>query len=184
MSFAKQPLSLLAVALFGLALSQPGYSETASPERLNEVTQRGMHVMPFDLKQTQHIFNKTETGGLQQVIVRNPPNPQQVELIRQHLSKIAQEFTRGDFSNPAKIHGEGMPGLAELRKAEPGQLHVDYKELENGAEITYSSKEPGLIDAIHRWFDAQLADHGPDAIPGNPHGSMHNMHNMHDMHKQ
>ncbi|MFZ2403502.1 MAG: aspartate carbamoyltransferase [Methylobacter sp.] len=179
MSFAKQLISLFAAALLGLALPQSAFAQAASPERLNEVTQRGMHVMPFDLKQTQHIFNKTETGGLQQVIVRNPPNTQQVELIRQHLSKIAQEFTRGDFSNPAKIHGEGMPGLAELRKAEPGQLHVDYKELENGADITYSSTEPGLIDAIHRWFDAQLADHGPDAIPGHPHGAMHNMHNMH-----
>jgi hypothetical protein len=179
MSFVKQPTFLVTATLLGLALSQSTFAQAASPERLNEVTQRGMHVMPFDLKQTQHIFNKTETGGLQQVIVRNPPNTQQVELIRQHLSKIAQEFIRGDFSNPAKIHGQDMPGLAELHKAEPGQLHVGYKELENGAEITYSSKEPILIDAIHRWFDAQLADHGPDAIPGNRHGVMHNMHDMH-----
>ncbi|MBS3954336.1 MAG: aspartate carbamoyltransferase [Methylomicrobium sp.] len=182
MSYAKHPISLLAAALLGLALSQPGYTETASPERLQEVTQRGMHVMPFDLKLTQHIFNKTETGGLQQVFVRNPPNPEQVALIRQHLSTISQEFIHGDFSNPAKIHGEGMPGLAELRKAEPGQFHVDYKELEDGAEITYSSEKPELVDAIHRWFDAQLADHGPDAMSGHAHGAMHNMHNMHEMH--
>jgi len=179
MLFPNQPLSIFAGVMLGLTLTQPVLAQTASPERLEEITQRGMHVMPFDLKQTQHIFNKTETGGLQQVIVRNPPNTQQVELIRQHLSKITQEFTRGDFSNPAKIHGQDMPGLAELRKAEPGQLHVDYKELENGAEITYSSKEPILIDAIHRWFDAQLADHGPDAVPGHAHGAMHNMHEMH-----
>lgn len=183
MSFAKLSISLFAVAIFGLVLSQPGYSETASPERLKEVTQRGMHVMPFDLKQTQHIFNKTETGGLQQVFVRNPPNPEQVALIRQHLSKISQEFTHGDFSNPAKIHGEGMPGLAELRKAEPGQFHVEYKELEDGAEITYSSEVPELVDAIHRWFDAQLADHGPDALSGINHGDMQKMHTMHDMQK-
>ena len=140
-----------------------------------------MHIMPFDLKQTQHIFTKTKTGGVQQVIARNPSNTQQVELIRQHLSKISQEFSHGDFSNPAKIHGQDMPGLAELRKAAPGELHVNYKELENGAEITYSSKKLVLIDAIHRWFDAQLADHGPDAISGHDHGAMHN---MKDMHKQ
>jgi hypothetical protein len=181
MSLSKQPISLLAVAILGMILSQSSFAEKASPERLKEVTQRGMHVMPFDLKQTQHIFSKTETGGVQQVIVRNSPNPQQIELIRQHLTKISQEFSHGDFSNPAKIHGQDMPGLAELRKAEPGQLHVVYKELENGAEITYSSEQPGLVDAIHRWFDAQLSDHGSDAIPGHGHGDMHNMHNMHDM---
>lgn len=178
MLFPSQPLSIFASVIIGLTLTQPVLAQTASPERLKEVTQRGMHVMPFDLKQTQHIFNKTEAGGLQQVIVRNPPNTQQVELIRQHLSKIAQEFTRGDFSNPAKIHGQDMPGLAELRKAEPGQLRVEYKELETGAEITYSSKEPGVLNAIHRWFDAQLADHGPDAVPGHAHGAMHDMHDM------
>ncbi|MGZ8915384.1 MAG: aspartate carbamoyltransferase [Methylobacter sp.] len=187
MQHLNNKVTLIATAILGMTLTHAALAQPASPERLNEVTQRGMHVMPFDLKQTQHIFSKTETGGVQQVIVKDPGNSKQIELIRQHLSKISEEFTRGDFSNPAKIHGEGMPGLAELRKAEPGQLHVEYKELENGAEITYSAKEPGLVDAIHRWFDAQLADHGPDAIPGNPHGAMHNMHNMHDMqnmHKQ
>jgi hypothetical protein len=56
---------------------------------------------------------------------------------------------------------------------------VEYKELENGAEITYYSKELGLIDAIHRWFDAQLADHVSDAIPGHAHGTMHDMKGMH-----
>lgn len=184
MPFAKQPMSLFAAALIGLTLSQAVFAETPSPECLKEVTERGRHVMPFDLKQTQHIFNKTETSGLQQVFVRNPPNPEQVALIRQHLSKISQEFTHGDFSNPTKIHGQDMPGLAELRKAAPGQLHVDYKELEDGAEITYSSEEPALVDAIHRWFDTQLADHGPDALLGHAHGAMHEMHDMKNMPKQ
>jgi hypothetical protein len=184
MSLANQPISLFAAAILGLTLSQPTLAQTASPERLEEVTQRGMHVMPFDLKQTQHIFTKTETGGVQQVIARSSSNTQQIELIRQHLMKISQEFGHRDFSNPAKIHGQDMPGLAELRKAKPGQLHVEYKELNDGAEITYSSEDPGLIDAIHRWFDAQLADHGPDAIPGHPHGAMHNMQDMDSMHKK
>jgi hypothetical protein len=181
MSFAKQLLSLVAATLFVLALSPSAFAQVASPERLQEITQHGMHVMPFDLKETQHIFTKTGTGGVQQVIARSTSNKQQVELIRQHLSKISREFSHGDFSNPAKIHGQDMPGLAELRKAEPGELHVEYKELENGAEITYSSKKLELIDAIHRWFDAQLADHGPDAVSGHDHGAMHN---MNDMHKQ
>jgi hypothetical protein len=175
MSFAKQLLSLVAATLFVLALSPSAFAQDASPERLEEITQHGMQVMPFDLKQTRHIFTKTGTGGVQQVIARNPSNTQQVELIRQHLSKISQEFSHGDFSNPAKIHGQDMPGLAELRKAKQGQLHVDYKALKDGAEITYSSDDPGLIAAIHQWFDAQLADHGSDAMPGHPHDAMHKM---------
>jgi len=169
-------LTLIATAILGLTLTHAALAEPASPERLNEVTQRGMHVMPFDLKQTQHIFTKTETGGVQQVIVKDPNNSKQIDLIRQHLTRISGKFSRGDFSDPDKIHGKNMPGLAALRTAKPGQLHVQYKELPDGAEITYSAEGKELIDAIHQWFDAQLADHGPDAMPGMDHGNMQNMH--------
>ena len=180
-------LTLIATAILGLTLTHAALAEPASPERLNEVTQRGMHVMPFDLKQTQHIFTKIETGGVQQVIVKDPNNSKQIDLIRQHLTKISGEFSHGDFSGPEKIHGKDMPGLAVLRTTKPEQLHVQYKELPDGAEITYSAEDKSLINAVHQWFDAQLADHGPDAMPGMNHGNMHNMHDMqkmHDMHKQ
>ncbi len=181
MSLVNRSNSLLVAAFVGLIFIQPSLAQTPSPERLKEVAERGMHVMPFDLKLTQHIFTKTESGGIQQVVVRESSDKHQIELIRQHLTKISGEFSHGDFSDPEKIHGKEMPGLATLRTAKPGQLHVQYNELPDGAEISYSSKELGLVDAIHRWFDAQLADHGPDAMPGMDHSSMHN---SHDMHKQ
>jgi hypothetical protein len=41
MLFAKQPVSLFAVTLIGLALSPTVFAETVSPERLKEVTERG-----------------------------------------------------------------------------------------------------------------------------------------------
>ena len=172
------------VIMLGLTLFQTSRAQTASTARINEVAQRGQHVMPFDLKQTRHIFTKNDKGGVQQVIAKDPNNSQQIELIRQHLTKISGEFSHGDFSNPAKIHGKDMPGLAELRTAKPGKLHVQYRELLAGAEISYSAEDPALTTAIHQWFDAQLADHGPDAIPGMDHGSLNELGKMHDMHKQ
>jgi hypothetical protein len=75
-------VTLIATAILGLTLTHAALAEPASPERLNEVTPRGMHIMPFDLKQTQHLFNKTETGGVQQVIVKDLGNRKQIELIR------------------------------------------------------------------------------------------------------
>ena len=148
--------------------------EKASDDRLDEVVQRGSTVMPFNLDQTTHIFSKTEQGGLQQVIVKDSSNAEQIKLIRAHLSKISTEFIQGDFSNPIKIHGENMPGLAALRTAKPGQINIVYKELPNGAEIDYSSDDPTLLEALHKWFDAQLSDHARHAIPGHPHHLMHN----------
>ena len=152
------------IALFS---AFPSYAEKlASAERLDAIAQRGAQVMPFSLEQTLHVFSKTAKGGIQQVIVKDATDTDQVRLIREHLSKISSEFTNLDFSDPEKIHGQAMPGLAEMRKAKAGQISVKYTELPNGAQIEYSTELPNLIDAIHRWFDAQLSDHARHAIAG------------------
>jgi hypothetical protein len=65
-----------------------------------------------------------------------------------------------------------MPGLATLKAAVPGQLHVRYRDLQSGAEIQYSSSNSKLVSALHEWFDAQVADHGTDAMAGHDHASM------------
>jgi len=143
--------------------------EKASDARINEVAQRGKQVMPFDLNQTLHVFSKVENGGVQQVIAKDPENDMQIKLIRQHLSQIASDFKQANFSDPEKIHGEDMPGLKALRSAEPGVITIKYREIPEGAEITYITANPDLITAIHQWFDAQLRDH-------DRHATMHRMH--------
>lgn len=137
----------------------------ASSQRLDEVAERGKHVMPFHLEKTQHVFNKTEHGGLQQVIVKDASDGKQINLIRQHLAQIRERFKKGDFSRQRQIHGDNMPGLAEL-SSHYQQVKFDYRELPNGAEIEYSADDSSLVDAIHRYFDAQLSDHARHAVGG------------------
>ncbi len=145
--------------------------EPASAARIDEVARLGKHVMPFDLDKTLHIFSKTKTGGLQQVIAKDPRNHSQIKRIRTHLTKIAADFKQADFSDPEKIHGKNMPGLALLRQTQAGDMSIHYQTLPNGAEITYSTQKPELILAIHQWFDAQLNDH-------DRHATMHSQHHM------
>lgn len=169
-------MNILMFIVFLLAspLAVPLYAaEKAEDERLDEVAERGSHVMPFDLEKTTHIFSKTGTGGIQQVIAKNQSDNAQINLIRSHLSQITHEFKLGDYSNPEKIHGAAMPGLAELKAAQPGQIKIMYKALPNGAEITYTTQIEELKIAIHRWFDAQLSDHARHAIPGHHQNSIH-----------
>ena len=134
----------------------------ASAERQKEVREKGTQVMPFSLDQTLHTFDKTDTGGVQRVRASNAA-ADQVGMIRSHLNSIARSFNARDFSAPAHIHGADMPGMAEMKAAKPGELTVGYRELSDGAELDYVSHSPDIIAAIHRWFDAQLADHGSDA---------------------
>ena len=49
-------------------------------KRLDEVAQRGTHVMPFDLEKTIHVFSKTAEGGLQQVVVKGKSDTEQIRL--------------------------------------------------------------------------------------------------------
>jgi hypothetical protein len=62
-----------------------------------------------------------------------------------------------------------MPGLAGLKAAKPGQVSIDYKDVDGGAELTYRTADAKLVAALHQWFDAQLSDHGPDAMAGHQH---------------
>ena len=150
---------LTGMAIFGIASGSEGASTTA---RQAEVEKRGAEVMPFDLEQTMHVFQSLNDGGLQTVRAKDPANREQIALIQSHLKEEAEKFQRGDFSDPAKIHGEDMPGLAEL-KAGAGQIEIQYMSLPDGAQIRYTAKNPTLVMAIHHWFMAQRADHGRHA---------------------
>ena len=107
----------------------------------------------------------TDVGGNERVIVKDKRQTDQVALIRQHLRKEADRFRRGDYSDPAALHGATMPGLKELH-AGAKHIQVKYFDLPDGAEITFETRDRHLLTAIHRWFGAQLSEHGAEAMPG------------------
>jgi hypothetical protein len=126
------------------------------------VHEMGGQVMPFDLRKTQHIFEMTERGGIQDVIIRNSADKDQIPLIQQHLHHEAMRFREGDFSDPMALHGAAMPGIKELSQG-AARIKIDYSPLPNGGRITFETSDMHLVTAIHRWFGAQLSDHGADA---------------------
>jgi hypothetical protein len=118
--------------------------------------------MPFDLERTTHRFTKTDTGGVQTVIADDPRDAAQITLIREHLTAEVDRFRRGDFTDPARIHGNEMPGLEALR-AHDGRITIDYETTPDGGRVTYNTGDAELRNALHAWFDAQVSDHGPHA---------------------
>jgi hypothetical protein len=134
----------------------------SSDARQQHIHQMGGHVMPFELGKTQHEFEMTETGGIMRVVARDPKDAEQIRMIQQHLEHEAALFQRGDFSDPSRLHGKQLPGLAELEAAGP-KLQVRYASRADGAEVSFTSGDIRVITAVHRWFGAQLSDHGADA---------------------
>ena len=129
-----------------------------SPSEAELIDQRAAEVMPFDLDKTTHTFEKLPTGGVQTVAAIDPDDAEQVALIREHLLSEAESFRRGDYSDPAEIHGMDMPGLDELR-AGYREIGVDYTELDDGARLVYTTSDDTLVEALHAWFDRQTMDH-------------------------
>jgi hypothetical protein len=176
----------IVIAYFAfLALNGPASAQTATAAPMDhqkhmaamadaahqaEVAQRGKDVMPFDMKATAHIFTKNLAGGIQRVVAKKVSDAAQIKMVRQHLQEIKEQFGKGDFSGPTHIHGQDMPGLAELKAAKPGLIAIAYKDVKGGAELTYQTSDAKLVTALHKWFDAQLSDHGPDAMAGHAHG--------------
>jgi hypothetical protein len=154
---------LLPALLWALVGCQSQAAAPADPARLAEVAAKGAEVMPFDLDRTSHIFEKQANGGLQQVI-SDDGDAAQVELIRAHLAEEAERFSRGDFHDPQMIHGDNMAGLHQLMSGYQ-HINLEYSDIENGAQILYTTDDVEMATALHNWFDAQLSDHGPHAQP-------------------
>lgn len=141
-------------------VSAPGIACAETPQE--RVHQKSHHVMPFEMSKTVHVFKMTEAGGIQRVLSRDLGDAGQISLIRQHLKHEAKKFRHGDYSDPSRLHGADMPGLAELQ-ANPSGVKVSYAELPAGARLSFETDDRGLLTAIHRWFGAQLSEHGADA---------------------
>jgi hypothetical protein len=100
----------------------------------------------------------TAEGGLQTVVADAPADRRQVELIQQHLRDEAAAFARGEFTDPARIHGAEMPGLATLQ-ANSERLDIVFSLRADGAELRYTTDDPVVLAALHDWFAAQTSDH-------------------------
>lgn len=153
-----------ACAVATLLLAGCGGSADAPGDEARQaaVREAGAEVMPFDLDATLHSFVAMARGGLQTVVARDPADDEQVALVREHLREAADQFAAGRFDQPAAIHGHDMPGLAVLRE-HAGLLSVTYSEIPGGAVVEYLADDANLVEAVHLWFQAQLADHGDDA---------------------
>lgn len=157
-------LSSALLAVFGTlgGLFGAGWLTLPQTNRQTAVHDMGSQVMPFDLDKTTHIFEMTESGGIQQVIADDPNDSAQITLIQQHIQNETRRFNAGDFSDPSLLHGDDIPGVQEL-VAGVAQIKIEYAALPNGAQITFTTQNLRLLTAIHRWFGAQLSDHGLDA---------------------
>jgi hypothetical protein len=109
-----------------------------------------------------HHFQPKPDGGVQRVVIKEGADQSKIATIRHHLQDEARRFQQADVSDPARIYGEDMPDLGTVA-ANADNIEISYSDLPRDGRIRYRSEVRELVEAIHRWFTAQVHDHGRHA---------------------
>lgn len=88
---------------------------------------RGEQAMGVDPYTSTHIFDALSDGGRIE-LQRNVDDPDGVAHIRRHLRRIADAFAAGEFSIPAFVHMQEVPGAAVMA-AKKDRIEYVYRDL-------------------------------------------------------
>ena len=145
-------LVILAIATLGIAYAQ---QPAAADEQMN---QRGDHVMGFDHMKTTHHFLLQESGGSIEVTANSPDDVESSAQIRMHLKHIAAMFAEGNFNAPILIHDQTPPGVPVMQKFKD-EIQYNFEEIDRGAAVRISTKNPTAVKAIHDFLRFQIKKH-------------------------
>jgi hypothetical protein len=141
---------------------------TARPVRAQDtsfagIQRRGQQAMGVDQYTSTHKFDALPDGGRIE-LQRDSDDSAGVAVIRAHIRDIAAAFRNGDFSTPAFVHMQRVPGttvMAAKRKV----ITYEPKDLPRGAELRIRTTDPEALIAIHEFMAFQRSDHHAGGKP-------------------
>jgi hypothetical protein len=81
-----------------------------------------------------------------------------IAQIRRHLHEIQAAFQAGDFSTPAFVHDQEVPGTAVMA-ARRDQIDYLYRDLPRGGELRLVTQDAEALEAIGAFMAFQRDDH-------------------------
>ncbi|HSJ32467.1 MAG TPA: hypothetical protein VK933_13585 [Longimicrobiales bacterium] len=118
---------------------------------------RGLKAMGVDQYTSTHRFDALDDGGRIE-LQRDVDDAAGVTQIREHLQGIAAAFKSGDFSTPAFVHMQQVPG-ADVMAARRNVITYTFSELPRGGELRITTRDPAALEAIHAFLSFQRSDH-------------------------
>lgn len=152
-------LLLVTATMAGRGLhAQATHSDTSVHDSAFAAMQeRGHLVMGVDQYTSTHHFDDAPDGG-RIVLVRNADDPAGAARIQSHLRAIAAAFSAGDFSAPALVHMQEVPG-AQVMAAKRALIQYTVRDLRRGAELTIRTRDPHAVRAVHDFLAFQRSEH-------------------------
>lgn len=145
-----------------LVLLLPVYAQqTKTQEATDErygMEGRGDQAMGFSHEKTTHHFRLYKDGGAIEVSANDAKDTDSRNMIRMHLSHIAQMFAEGAFDTPMFIHSTTPPGVATM-KGLRDQISYQYLNADNGGRVRIRSANSRAVAAVHDFLRFQIAEH-------------------------
>jgi hypothetical protein len=159
-------LNALLISLFGISAAAGTMSAQVRDSSFAALQARGKTAMGVDQYTSTHKFDALEDGGRIE-LQRDTDDSAGVVQIRQHLREITLAFQSGDFSTPAFVHMQVVPG-ASVMAAKRDRITYTFSELPRGAEVRIVTTDPEALKAIHCFMAFQRQDHRAE---GTDHGA-------------
>ena len=140
---------------------------------------RGMQAMGVDQYTSTHHFDALPDGGRIE-LQRDVDDSAGVAQIRRHLQEITKAFAAGDFSTPAFVHMQDVPGT-RVMAVKRGVISYTYRELPRGGEVRIVTQDSAALEAIREFMAFQRQDHRAGGTDHGlmQHGAMHGPGMMH-----
>jgi hypothetical protein len=75
-----------------------------------------------------------------------------------HLKHIATMFAEGNFNAPMLIHDQMPPGVPVMQQLK-NEIKYNFEQLDRGAAVRISTKNPMALKAIHDFLRFQIKEH-------------------------
>jgi hypothetical protein len=158
------PVAVLVVAMGLVTACGPAPEPDADFAALQARGEMGMGV---DQYTSTHVFDALPDGG--RIEFRHQDDDTAgVAQIRRHLQEIQVSFAEGDFSTPAFVHDQEVPGT-DVMAARREHIEYHYQDLPRGGELRLTTSDPEALAAIREFMAFQRDDHRAE---GMDHGTM------------
>jgi hypothetical protein len=118
---------------------------------------RGRLAMGVDQYTSVHRFESLSDGGRIE-LQRDSDDSVGVATIRAHLRGIAAAFGAGDFTTPAFVHMQQVPGAAVMA-ARRALITYTVTPLPRGGALRISTRDSAAVAAIASFMAFQRSDH-------------------------
>ena len=160
MMLAGSVLVVLAWAAPGAHGQEPSprhHAMTSHDSAFAAMQERGKHAMGVDQYTSTHHFDALADGGRIE-LVRDVDDTAGVARIRAHLREVARAFASGDFSTPAFVHMQTVPGT-KVMAAKRALITYDVRDVPRGAELRIRTQDAEALRAVHEFLAFQRGEH-------------------------